>query len=473
MVRKWVALVGLLGLAAGARASDWPQFRGPSASGLSDESKLPAEWGADKNIGWKVKVPGVAWSSPIVWGDKVFITTAITDKQTKPKPGDYGFGGGGFGKFKGKFDPSKFKGKFGKFGKGGFGKGGFGKFGGGRPPDVVYRWEVHCLDRASGKVLWKKTAAEGKPTIPIHSTNTYASETPITDGERVYAYFGPKGVYCYDLTGKELWKKELGSYRMMFGFGTGSSPALEGERLFIQCDNEEKSFLVALDRKTGDELWRVRRANKSSWGTPFVWKTKKRTEIVCAGGSKVTAYEPSKGKVLWEVSDVEGQFSATPVASEDMLYFGTGGVFGSRPLVAIKAGASGKHELPEDGESNAAVAWVITGAGPSMASPLLYQGHLYVLSQQGGQVYCYDAKTGKRAYRQRLPRSGGFTSSPWAYDGKVFCLDENGTTYVLQPGPKYKLLGTNKLDEMFWSSPAVAGGALFLRGVDHLYCVRQ
>src|SRR5262245_42035546 len=228
-----------------ARAENWPQFRGTGGTGVTSEAKLPIEWSTDKNVRWKVEVPGVAWSSPIVWGDKLFVTTAVTEKQAKPRPFNMGgFGKGGFGKGPDGKQPEPKKGEFpkGGFPKGGFG--GMGGMGGGKPPDAVYRWEVYCLDAATGKVVWKQLAAENKPTIPIHATNTYASETPVTDGERVYAYFGMTGLYCFDVSGKPLWHKDLGSYGMTMGWGTGSSPALEGDRLFVQCDNEEKSFLV-------------------------------------------------------------------------------------------------------------------------------------------------------------------------------------------------------------------------------------
>ncbi len=472
MIRRWVGALalGLVCLAA-AQAGDWPQFRGPGGTGLSDESKLPVTWGADKNVVWKVKVPGVAWSSPIVWGDKIFVTTAITDKQEKPKPFGGFPGGGGFGKFgKGKDGD---KGKFGK-GKGGFPGGKMGGMGyGAKPPDALYRWEVHCIDRATGKTLWKQLAIERKPTIAATMGNSFASETPVTDGERVYAYFGAAGLFCYDVAGKPLWKKSLGSYQMKFGWGTGSSPALEGDRLFVQWDNEEKSFLVALDKRTGDEAWRVPRDAKSSWSTPFVWKTKARTEVVCGGGNKITSYDPATGKVLWELTRVQGDFNASPTAGDELLYVGCGGMFGNRPLVAVKAGAEGKMTADEEGAGGKGIAWAVPGAGPAMASPLLYKDLLYVLNQRGGILACFDAKTGKEVYKQRLPQARGFTSSPWAGDGKIYCLDEDGQTFVVQAGREYKLLGTNKLSEMFWATPAVAGGTILLRGVDHLYCVKE
>jgi outer membrane protein assembly factor BamB len=467
MYLRWAIPLCLLAACSltAVRADDWPQFRGPNGSATSNDKQLPAEWTADKNVAWKAKLDGYGWSSPIICGDKVFVTAAVTDKQKKPS--------GGFG------------------GPGGGGPGGFGR--GQKPPDTVYKWEVYCLSAADGKVLWKQTAAEKKPTIPTHSSNTYATETPVTDGERVYAYFGMTGVFCYDLSGKQLWKADLGSYAMAMGFGTGSSPALDGDRLFIQCDNEEKSFLVALDAKTGKELWRTARTERTGWSTPLVWKNKERTEVVCLGNPKVRSYDPATGKQLWELGGMSGQAKASMVASLEMLYVGTGGgpggfggpgggrpegggpgrFGGAKPLFAVKAGASGDITLKTGATSNDGVAWYQSKAGPSTASPLLYEGHLYILEERGGILSCLDAKTGKELYRERLTGARGFTSSPWAGDGKVYCLSDDGDTFVVQAGAEFKLLGQNKLDEMCWASPAVSGGALFLRTVDHLYCIKK
>jgi outer membrane protein assembly factor BamB len=455
-----------------SRAENWPQFRGAGGSGVVEASKLPTEWSADKNVRWKVEVPGVAWSSPIIWGDKVFVTTAITDKQTKPSSA----GGGG------------------RPGGGRPGGGGF-RPGGGRAPDVTYRWEVHCLDKATGNTLWKELAIERKPTVPIHRTNTYASETPVTDGERVYAYFGMIGLFCFDMSGKLQWKKELEAYPMMAGWGTGSSPVLDEQRIFIQCDNEQKSFIAAFNKKTGEQVWKVDRDEKSSWATPVLWKNSKRTELVAGGGRKVRSYDPATGKVLWELGGFGGRAAASPVAEGDLLIVGAGGGRGGRggrfggggggggndedgprgggALFAAKAGASGDITLKEGATSNDGVAWSKTKAGPSMASPLLYKGQVYILEQRGGMLSAYDAKTGKEVYsKERINGARGFTASPWASDDKIYCLDDAGTTFVIQAGASYKLLGKNSLNEMFWSTPSASGGDLFLRGVDHLFCIK-
>jgi outer membrane protein assembly factor BamB len=490
----------------------------------------------------------------------VFVTTAVTDNQRKPPagggfgggggmgggPGRGGFGGGGPGGFAGppasgeilprplqeqlKLTPEQTKqlaelqksaeeritkilteeqskqlkqlrevaGRGGFGGRGGPG-GGFGRggFGGGRPPDTVYRWQVFCLDRTTGNVLWKQLALEGKPRIPIQQSNTYATETPVTDGERVYAYFGMHGLFCYDFAGNLVWKKDLGVYPTMMGQGPASSPVLDNGRLFLQIDNEEKSFLVALDAKTGDELWRADRSERTNHCSPIVWKNKLRTELVAGGSQKTRSYDPATGKVLWELGMGGGQCHASPVGDAEQLYvgstagFGGGrGGFGGEPagegpgggrggfggggggLFAVRAGASGDITLREGETSNAGIAWTQPKAGPEESSPLVYQGYVYILRKNGGLLACHDAKTGKQIYRERIPNAKSFWASPWAGDGKIFCLDDEGTTHVLQAGPQFKALGKNPLKEMCWATPAIVGHALLVRGVDNLYCIK-
>jgi outer membrane protein assembly factor BamB len=357
------------------------------------------------------------------------------------------------------------------------GPGGFGRGGGGGAPTATYRWEVYCLDRGTGKVLWKQLALEGRPRIPKQASNTYATETPVTDGARVYAYFGMHGLFCYDFAGKLLWKKDLGAYATDAGHGTASSPALDSTRLFLQIDNEEKSFLVALDGKTGDELWRAARDERTNYSSPVVWKNKVRTELVTAGGNRVRSYDPVTGKVLWELAVGGGRCPASPVGDDERLYVGgggggRGGPGGGGGLFAVRAGASGDLTLTRSETSNKGIDWSAARASVEGPSPLVYQGCLYVLSQNGGFLTCYDAKTGKQVYRERLPNAQGFWASPCAGDGKVFCLDTGGTTYVVQAGPEFKLLSRNKIEDQFWASPAVAGGALILRGVDNVYCLK-
>lgn len=489
----------LLGFNVGV-AGDWPQFRGPDGAGLAGGDKLPIEWAADKNIAWKTKLPGYGWSSPIVIGDKVIVTTAVTDNQQKPGGGMGGRGGGGRpggGQLPGGDRP-------------GGGRPGGGGYGGQRAPDKVFRWEIYCLDRNTGKEIWKQLALEAKPRIPTQPSNTYASETPVTDGERIYLLIGMMGLYSFDLNGKQLWHQDLPAYPMQMGWGTGSSPVVADGRVFVQCDNEEKSYLAAFDAATGKELWREPRDERTTWATPYVWKNKQRTELVTSGVKKVRSYDPATGKLHWELGSPGGQCNATPVGDADLLFVGNGGrgggmggpggpggggrnppggdpPGGQRPgggrggmgggaagtLFAIKAGASGNISLKEGEKSNAGVAWTAARAAPSMASALLYQGNLYTLEQRGGQITCVDARTGETKYaRERINGARGFTSSPWAADGKIYCLDDSGQTFVIQAGTEFKLLGQNPLNEMCWSSPAAANGALYVRTVDHLYCIK-
>lgn len=482
-IRKLFLSGCAFGLATIAQAGDWPQFRGPNSNGVVTESKLPTEWSAEKNVAWKVNVPGVAWSCPIVVGDKVIVTTAVADGQPKPR------GGGGGGRPPGGgFQPGA-----GRPPGGGFQPGGSGGRGGG--PDKVYTWKVVCLDKANGKEIWAKTAHEGKPKYGTHGSNTFASETPASDGERVYAYFGATGtITAYDLKGNEIWKKDLGAFPIMANWGTSSSPLVYDGVVYIQCDNESKSFLAALDAKTGDQKWKIDRNEKSAWSTPYVWKTKGRTDLVVGGSQKVRGYNPADGKLVWELSVGGGQANTSPVGTEELLYVGTGAGGGGRPgggggappggggrpgggggtLFAIKAGATGDISLKSGETANAGVAWSAPRAMPSASSPVIYEGYVYTFERNGGQVTCFDAKTGKAAYtKERISNAGAFWSSPWAYDGKIFCMDETGTTHVIKAGPTFDVVGTNKLGrDVYWSSPAIAGGSIILRGVDSLYCIQ-
>ena len=444
----WIAGLIVLPIATAGHAQNWPAFRGPQMNGVCDSASLPVEWSADERIVWKIALPGMGWSQPIAWDGKIYLTLAVTDKQPKPRPGDFGMGGSGPG---------------GMFGSGVFST---------SPPDAKYRWRILCLDGATGKIIWDRTAREGRPAIRIHANNTYASETPATDGQRLIASFGMTGIYCYDLAGTLLWTKDLGAYPTHWGWGTASSPVIHDGRVFIQCDNDKSSFLVALDVKTGDELWRATREEKTNWGTPYIWKSKSRTELVAAGGTKMRSYDPRTGKMLWGMNAC-GRTAITPVGDEELLYVDSADrLTGGRGiLAAIKPGASGDITPAAGQDSGQFVAWSVPLNYYRVASPLLYEGCLYLLEQQSGTIRCLDAKTGKLNYRQRLTGPRGFTASPWAAGGKVFCLDETGLTIVLQPGPTLQVIGNNRLDEMFWSSAAVVGDNLLLRGRDNLYCI--
>lgn len=450
-ISTWALLNAALAaacLAATARAESWAQFRGGPAAGVVSEGRLPVAWGPADHVAWRVKLPGVGWSQPIAVGDKIFVTTAESDEQARPDPKNQGAG---------------------------FGDGGFASFlTGFKPPETAHRWKVLCLDAATGDVLWEKVAHEGPPTIHIHPNNTYATETPVADGERIIAYFGMTGVYCFDLAGNQLWTKDLGVFPMQFGWGTGSSPLLAGDTVYIQCDNDQASFLVALDVKTGDQRWRVDRDERSNWATPYLWKNKLRTELVTAGGSRMRSYDPKSGELLWEMTG-SGRTATTPVGDDDLLYVdsydrltGMSGV-----LVAIRPGATGDIALPAKETANEHVAWSVPISGGRIASPLLYQGCLYVLDQRGGVVRCLNAATGEQHYRKRVPGAAGFVSSPWAADGHVYCLDQDGRTSVLAAGPELKVDASNELGEMCWGAAGIVGDCILIRTIDRLYCIGE
>jgi outer membrane protein assembly factor BamB len=430
------ALAALFLSAVAARAGDnnWPQFRGPDA-GVSDNPNLPDTWDTTRNVEWSVPVAGRGWSSPVVWGNKIFLTT-VTRKD--------------------EFETAK-KGLY---------------FGGerGKPPTDEHRWLVLCLDLATGKTLWEREASKGVPETPVHIKNSYASETPITDGERLYAYFGNKGLYCYDLDGKPLWDRPFSPAKTLFNWGTAASPVLHDGKLYVVNDNEDSSYLLCLDARTGRDLWKVDRDEKSNWATPYVWKHDGKAEIVTSGKKKVRSYDPD-GKPLWEMTGMSSITIPTPFAKHGLLYVGSGYIMDqNRPLVAVKPGAAGDISLEKDATESAFVAWKQPKGGPYNPSFLVYGNDLYVLYDQG-YLGCFDAKTGKQIYdRQRL--SGQYTVSPWAYGGKVFCLNEDGETTVVRAGPKFEVLGKNKLDEMCMATPATAGDRLLIRTLTKLYCIK-
>ena len=443
---------------------NWPQFRGPGGSSAVTSGSPPTRWSREENVSWVREIPGRGWSSPIVWGKAIFVTSAISTD----------------GAFK---EPSK------------------GIFGNDYAEALVaqglseeevlarvvsrdielskeresIRYMVYAIDAETGALLWERMAHEGKPFGGRHRKNTYASETPATDGERLYVYFGNVGLFAYSLEGELVWEHRFPPCPIYLDFGTAASPAVDSERVYVQSDNQEESYLAAVDKRTGKELWKISRGvgNKSmirsGWSTPFVWVTPLRSEIVALGHGLAIAYDV-EGKELWRLSGLTGQATPTAIAGDGLLYAGTGSQGESnRPMFAVRPGASGDISLAEGSESNEFVAWRNPQASAYTSSPLSYGGRIYVVNDNG-ILTVFDARTGERLYRARVG-GGGFTfsSSPWAYGGHVFFLSEDGETFVAKDGAAYEEVGRNPLEEMTLASPAVAGDSLYMRTRSKLY----
>lgn len=425
-----------------ARSQDhWPQFRGPGGRGVADGQNLPQAWSATERVAWKRDLAGMGWSSPIVWGHRVWVTTAVgTSPVENPRKGLYLFGENL------------------------------------ASPDETYQWKLTCLDLFTGDLLWERVCHEGKPERTRHSKNSYASETPVTDGERVYAMFGDLGVFCFDLDGNPQWAVRWESYRTRMGWGPAASPVYHAGRIYVVRDNEEQSHMLAIDARTGEVAWKVDRDEGSNWSTPFVWENELRTEIITAGTNKVRAYDLA-GRLLYEFGGMSSITIPTPFAAGGLLYVSSGYVLDrAKPIFAIRPGAAGDISLAgEDVTSNAFIVWCQHRAGPYNTSPLVYGDYLYVLLD-GGMLACYDARTGDEVYgRQRIPGGRAFTASPWAYDGRIFCLEEDGQTHVFEAGAEFRHLRSNPLqeDDMALATPAMAQGRLLIRTSKRLYCFTE
>ena len=435
-----LALLGVLVIQFGAHAANWPQFRGANMDpALEDDQNLPETWSTTDNVRWVIDMPGLGWSSPVVWDDKVFLTTVdAAGEWERPKAGLYNPRGRAV------------------------------------PLDIPHAWIGYCFDLNTGEKLWERRVHEGKPATSRHPKNTYASETPATDGERVYFLFGDVGLFAFDFDGNEVWRHEIEPQQTMSDWGPAGSPIIHDGNVIMTYDNMESSWIAAFDCATGEEVWRTERDEVSSWATPYIWENDQRTEIVTNGKNRIRSYDTG-GQLLWEM---DGRMSwaciATPISNENMVYVNSGYFMDKhRPVYAVKAGASGDITLGEEETSNEFVAWYQPQAGNYNTTPLIYRGLYYSLLDRGS-FECYDPKTGELVYSQKKITDEGrasFTSSPWAYNGKIFCLSEQGDTYVVEAGPEFKLLGKNSLDEMAMSSPAILDDRILIRTIGKLYCI--
>lgn len=430
----------------------WPQWRGPLANGVAPLGDPPLRWSEINNIKWKVKIPGFGTSTPIIWDTRVFILTAIPagqrDQPKKVEPIEGAADGpaaqdGPPPNRRGPRGPSRSE-----------------------APVEAYQFAILCLDRATGKTLWQKIAREQVPHEGHHRDHGFASASPITDGRHLFAFFGSRGLYCYDLDGNQKWEKDFGDMQTKNSFGEGSSPALHGNTIVILWDHEGEDFIVALDTNTGKELWRQKRDESTTWSTPLIVEQGGKTQVVVNATSKVRSYDLASGKQLWEGPGLTANAIPSPVYSDGVVYTMSG--FRGAALYAIKLDRTG------DVTGTDAILWSYTKSTPYVPSPLLTESLLYFVSGNNGILSCFDAKSGKPHYEsERLEGIRGIYASPVAAQDRVYVLGREGTALVLKKSPKLEVLATNTLDDHTDASIAIVDRELFIRGHQYLYCIAE
>ncbi len=463
-----LASMSLLALGASvpeAKEPEWPGFRGPNANPAAGRGRLPERWSRTENVEWSTGIPGRGWSSPIVSGNRIFLTTVTTEGKSKPPQ-----------------IGTEYSNEYvAELAKKGLGEREILDRVTARdielPKEVRLHYYLYCLNLPDGKLIWKQEFYTGQPPGGRHRKNSFVSETPVTDGKWVYVYVANLGLYAYDMTGNQVWHTPLEAYPIYLDFGTGGSPALWGELLLIVNDNEKQQFIAAFDRRTGKAVWRTIRdlsasrggpPQRSGWVTPFVWKNENRTEVVTVGPGTAVSYDAA-GKELWRLAGMAVTPIPSPFSYEGLLYVNGGR---GKSLMAIRPGGQGDLTPKEDGKLGEFVAWSQPRAGTYLPTEVAYEGALYVLSETG-ILSRLDAKTGNVTYRSRIEGGEAFTSSPWAYNGKVFCLNEEGKTFVIAAGEKFEVLHVNQLEEMALSTPAIVGERLLLRTESRLYSIRS
>jgi outer membrane protein assembly factor BamB len=422
----------------------WPSFRGPQASGISEGQNLPEKWNGKtgENILWRTPIPGLAHSSPVVWGNRIFVTSAVSsDPKATFRPGLYGDG-----------DASKDRSQ--------------------------HRWMLYAIDKGSGKIVWEKTAHQGEPLDRRHIKSTYANSTPATDGRIVVTWFGSQGVYAYDFNGRFLWKVDLGRVDMgaydipSLEWGPASSPIIWNDLVIVQCDTQADSFLLALDAATGKTVWKTVRDELPSWGTPTVMQTSSGPQLVTNASNFIRAYDPRTGKELWRLGRSSKITAPTPIFADDLIVV-VSGRGPERPIFVVRPNARGDLTLPDGKTSSETIAWSRTGRGSYMPTPLVYNGILYVLGNNG-LFDAYNLKTGAEVYRQRLPTVGsGYSASPVAADGKIYLSNEDGEMLVIGAGDKFTHLGTNSMGELLMATPALSDGVMYVRSANSLFAIGQ
>ena len=427
-----------------AATGTWPSFRGPQASGIAARQNLPERWDVKtgENIRWTIQIPGLAHSSPVVWGDRVFVTTAISSKGGATfKPGLYGDG-----------DASDDR--------------------------SAHKWMLYAIDARSGRITWERVAFEGEPRNKRHIKSTYASASPATDGRIVVVWFGSQGVHAYDMNGNRLWQVDIGRVDMgaydipSVEWGPASSPIIWKDLVILQVDTQADSFLLALNAASGETVWKTDRTEIPSWGTPTVISTPSGDELVTNASNYIRGYDPRTGQELWKLGGSSKITAPTPFASGDLVFIASGRR-PEQPVFAVRAGSRGDLTLQKDQSSSAAVAWSKTGRGSYMPTPLAYEGVLYVLANNG-ILDAYDAQSGAEIYRQRLdPVGSGFSASPVAADGRIYLSGEDGDITVLAAGREFKKLGSFAMGDLLMATPAIADGVMYVRSAGRLIAVSR
>ena len=442
-MQRLLTILACITAGATVSAQNWPAFRGANAAGTADGKPTAVKWNvpANENVAWKTPVGGVAVSSPIVWGNRVFVSTAIGSDATQ------GIRTGQYGDVEPVADTTK------------------------------HSWHLIALDKATGKVVWDKVAYEGVPKTKRHPKSSQASATPVTDGRVVVVSFGSEGLYAYDFNGKLLWKKDLGVLNSGWFFdpdyewGIGSSPIIYKNMAIVQCDIQRGSFIAAFDTQTGKEIWRTQRDEIPSWSTPSILEVDGKAELVTQATNFTRGYDPMTGKELWRYSGNSEIAIPTPIMGPGFIVI-TNGYRLVQPIVALKPGATGDITLKQGETKSAHIAWSMNRGGPYIPTPVIYQDQLYVV-QGNGVLQAYKVATGERIYQERLGGTGGsFSASLVAADGKIYATSEDGDVFVVKAGPTYELLSKNSVGEVLMATPAISDGLIFFRGLKHVIAIK-
>ncbi len=447
--RCMTRLAGIAGAAmvalAPCSAQEVSQFRGVSAAGAGSDITVPHEWSPKKNIAWRCDLPGSGWSQPLIRGNQLFVTAAVSEGDSlKPKD----FAGG-------VRTPQS------------MGMGFMSK-----APKVDIQWKLFCLNTTNGSIVWDKVVHSGKPKYAVHPSNTYATETPVVTDSVVVAFFGATGsVAAFTHSGEPIWQREFGAQPTSNSFGTGSSLATDGKRVFLQNFTQKTADLYALDAEIGETVWKANRDSPiTSWSTPLVWNNELRSELIVSGGEQVDSFAPATGEKLWTLSNVKAATACSVCGDSKRIYFGGSDPFSSGPLFGVSAGASGDISPKKKNATFASCAWKADKSAPGMASPVSTGKHVYIAEKN--IIRCYDAETGERVFRERLPGMGTVAASPVIVGKDVLLVDEAGKATLISADGTFKITGTGDVADTVWSTPAATDGSIYIRGVDGLYCIR-